>query len=57
MSRMRSRNPGAHPAAESADASSAYADLPAPAPMSDIDWYASDVDYIAEQTPGGCYSF
>ena len=47
-------NPGSHPGQEHGESLAAYADLKkdgAGAP--DVDWSASEADWIAEQTLGG----
>lgn len=51
------RNSGSHPAAESPELLSAYADLQPDAVAADVDWYATEIDRIAEQTLSGGRSF
>jgi len=50
-------NPGSHPASDSQEILSAYADLQPDAATPDVDWHASEFDRIAEQTLGAGRSF
>ena len=58
MSRAGCRNPGSHPAPDPSESLAAYADQQADGvTASDVDWYASEFDRIAEQTLGGGRAF